>query len=126
MKAEKQRKSVEFIEEDENFVRQLSKDIGCYYRKTNKITFNLSTSETRIPGKVSIFAWVHKGEKDCFWVVTKKSWLDEARNISRNTHFPPNIQDGDCISLDARDNYNDTVRVLKLLNKEHSIKGCTA
>ena len=120
MKVEKQRKSVEFIEQDENFIKQISKDVGCHYYKTNKLTFNLSTFDTTKPGKISVFAWVHKEEEGNFWVTTRKSWLDEARNISRKTHFPKNTQDGDCISFGIKDNYRDTVKVLQLLNSKYS------
>jgi hypothetical protein len=122
MKTEKQRKTVEFTDRDEDFIKQISKDIGCSYCKANKLTFNLSTFDTVIPGNTSIFAWVHKEETDYFWITTRKNWLDEARNKSRKTHFPMDIRGGDCVYLDTRDNYNDTVRVLKLLNKIHSTK----
>jgi hypothetical protein len=116
---EKQRKSMEFIEQDENFIKKFCSDIGCYYTKSNKITFNLSTTDSPVPGKMGVFAWVHKEEKDYFWVATRKMWLDEARVTSCNTHFPPNMQDGDCISFDTKDNYQDTVRVMKLINIKH-------
>ena len=119
MKAEKQRRTVEFIEQDEDFIKQISKDIGCYYSKANKLTFNLCTFKTTIPSKMRVFAWVHKEEKDDFWVATRKLWLDEVRNISSKTHFPPNTQDGDSVSFGTRDRYQDTVRVLKLINAKN-------
>jgi hypothetical protein len=122
MKIEEQKKTVEFADLDENFIRQISKDIGCSYNKANKLTFNLSTFDTVIPGNTNIFAWVHKDETNEFWITTRKNWLDEARNKSRKTHFPLDIRGGDCVYFDTGDNYNDTVKVLKLLNKLHSTK----
>ena len=126
MKVEKTRKSLEFIEQDEEFIKQIAKDVGCHYCKTNKLTFYLSTLNTATPSKASIFAWVHKGDKESFWVATRKSWLDKARNASNSTHFPLDIQDSDTISFDTAENYDDTIRVLKLLNDKHPIKNITA
>ena len=126
MKPEKTRKSIEFIEQDEQFIKQISKEVGCHYCKINKLTFNLSTFDTALPGNRSVFAWVHKEEKDYFWVATRKSWLDEARNVSATTHFPLNTQDGDTISFDITEKYDDTIRVLKLLNDKHALKAAIA
>ena len=126
MKIEEQRKTAEFTGLDENFIKQISKDIGCSYFKANKFTFSLSTPDAVILGKTSIFAWVHKAETNEFWITTRKNWLDEARDKSRKTHFPSDIRGGDCVYFDTGDNYDDTVRVLKLLNKTHSTRASTA
>jgi hypothetical protein len=126
MKTERQRKSVEFTDQDEDFIKRISKDIGCSYCKSNKLTFSLSTFDTLIPNNTSIFAWVHKEETNDFWITTRKNWLDEARNESQTTHFPSDIRGGDCIYFDTKDSYDDTIRVLKLLNKRHSTKASVA
>jgi hypothetical protein len=115
MKIEQQNKRVLFLEKDEEFVKKMAEDIGCTYVKSNSLTYNLCSFET-IPSNARIFAWVHKAEEDDFWVATRKLWLDEAKQKSNGVHFPPQFEDGDCVSLKTKYDYPETIKILKLIN----------
>ena len=117
-------RKIEFIERDEDFIRQLAKDIGCHYCKANERTYNLNQNNSNIHGEMDIFAWVHKEDKDYFWVTTRRIWVEEAkaRAMSRGKKegihcFPHDENQGDSICLNTRDDYPKTVRALKLMKK---------
>lgn len=118
-------KKMAFAEQDEDFVKQLARDIGCHYCKANEHTYSLNKSSSNIHGEMGAFAWVHKEEKDYFWVATRKVWIEQARakaNAGRRALkmgcFPRDTQHAeDSVSLDTRDNYQNTVSSLRLINK---------
>jgi len=117
-------RKIEFGIEDETFVKQLAKDIGCHYCKANPRTYSLNKFSSEVQGEMGVFAWVHKEEKDYFWVATRKIWIEAARakanagrKISQTSFVPRNNQHADdSVSLDARDNYENTVSSLKLVH----------
>ena len=78
MIARQSRRTVAFSEQDEDFIKKLAGDIGCYYSKANERTYNLNKYKSNIQGEMGIFAWVHKEEKDYYWVRTRKIWVEEA------------------------------------------------
>jgi hypothetical protein len=118
-------KKIEFGEQDENFVKKLAQDIGCYYCKANQRTYSLNKYKSKIQGKMGVFAWVHKEDDDYFWVATRKIWVEEARakaltgrKKSARSCFSRDTQlADDSVSFDTRDNYEDTVSSLKLISK---------
>jgi hypothetical protein len=120
----KPRKTMEFNEQDEDFVKQLAKDIGCHYSKANVRTYNLNKFEADAQGDLGIFAWVHKEESDYFWVATRKIWVEKAKArllANKKTAglnlFPRDIQHAeDSVHFDMRGDYLKTVRVLNLIN----------
>jgi hypothetical protein len=113
-----------FIEQDESFVKQLAKDIGCHYSKANDHTYSLNKFNSEVHGEMGVFAWVHKEEKDYFWVATRKIWIEAARikaDAGKKTLkigcLPRDTQHGeDSVSLDTRDSYQNTVSSLRLIN----------
>ena len=123
----KPRKTIEFGEEDEEFVKKLAKDVGCHYSKANIRTYNLNKFASDVQGEMGVFAWVHKEDHDYFWVATRKVWVEEAkaqsmakRNKPGINCFPRDTQHADdSVCFDARDDYLKTVRVLHLINKSH-------
>ncbi|MFC1872139.1 hypothetical protein ACFLYV_00245 [Chloroflexota bacterium] len=124
MTIKKPSKMTNFVECDEEFVRRLAKDIGCNYFKANERTFNLNQNNSDIPEANNIFAWVHKESHDYFWVATRKIWVEKAkaaqlllRKKVGSSSFPHYDKQGDGVCLNARDDYNKTVRALKLINK---------
>ena len=126
MITKKPSKTKEFVEQDEGFIKQLAKDIGCHYYKANERTYNLNRHKSDIRGEMGIFAWVHKEDQDYFWVATRKVWVEEARTklpLHRNKAgadcFPQDDKQGDSVYFDVRDGYQKTVRALKLINKLH-------
>ena len=72
-------KKIGFVDEDEGFIIKLAKAIGCYYSKANERTYNLNRFASDVPSKMGIFAWVHKEGDKCFWISTRKIWVEEAR-----------------------------------------------
>ena len=118
-------KKMEFLEQDESFVQQLAKDIGCHYSKANDHTYSLNKNNSDVHGEMGAFAWVHKEEKDYFWVATRKIWIEQARakaNAGKKTLkigcLPRDLQHGeDSVSFDTRDSYQKTVSSLRLVNK---------
>ena len=119
------RKTVEFAEQDEGFVKQLADDIGCYYAKANTRTYNLNKFNSDIRSEMGVFAWVHKEANDCFWISTRKIWVEETkakvlagRKKSGINNFPRDIQHAeDSVCFDTKDDYQKTVRALSLINK---------
>jgi hypothetical protein len=127
MIARKPRRTMEFVEQDEDFIKKLAGDIGCHYSKANERTFNLKKYKSDIQGKMGVFAWVHKEDRDYFWVATRKVWVEQAKakamtgkNISGISCFPRDIgRAEDSVCFDTKDDYQKTVRALSLINKSH-------
>ena len=117
-------KTIEFREKDEEFVKQLAKDIGCHYSKANGRTYNLNKFDSNVNGEMGVFAWVHKAEDDLFWVATRKIWVEKAKakllsdKDAPGIHcFPRDIQLAeDSVCLNTKDDYSKTIRVLSLIN----------
>jgi hypothetical protein len=120
-------KTIEFADQDESFIKKLAKDIGCYYFKANERTYNLNKFASDIHSKMGVFAWVHKEGSDCFWISTRKIWVEEAkakalagRKTSRTNCFPRDTQHAeDSVYFNIKDDYEKTVRALGLINKSH-------
>jgi hypothetical protein len=120
-------RTMEFLEKDEDFIKNFARDIGCYYSKANERTFSLCKSDSSIPNEMGVFAWVHKEEKDCFWVATRKIWVEEARAkalAGRKKHrancFPRDTQHAeDSVCFNINIDYDKTVEALKLIKKLH-------
>ena len=125
MLAKNQTKRIEFGEQDEDFIKKLAKDIGCYYCRANERTYNLNKFASDIHSEMGVFAWVHKEGSDYFWVATRKIWVEEAkakalvgRKASGINCFPRDNQHAeDSVCFDTRDGYQKTVSVLRLINK---------
>ena len=121
----KPRKTMEFVEQDEGFVKQLARDIGCYYSKANERTYNLNKFDSDVRVEMGIFAWVHKETNDCFWISTRKIWVEEARakalagRKKSGIHcFPRDTQHAeDSVCFNMKDDYQNTIRALSLINK---------
>jgi hypothetical protein len=60
-------------------LKQLAKDTSCYYCKANERTYNLNKFDSDIHSEMGVFAWVHKEDDDCFWISTRKIWVEEAK-----------------------------------------------
>jgi hypothetical protein len=120
-------RTMEFLEKDEDFIKNLARDIGCHYSKANERTFSLCKSGSSIPNEMGVFAWVHKEEKNCFWVATRKIWVEEARAkalTGRKKHgvncFPRDTQHAeDSVCFNMNIDYDKTVEALKLIKKLH-------
>lgn len=120
-------KKIEFVEQDEGFIKKLAKDIGCYYFKANERTYNLNKFASDIHSKMGVFAWVHKEGSDCFWISTRKIWVEKARakamtgkKASGTNCFTRDTQQAeDSVSFDTQDGYEKTVSVLRLIKKAH-------
>ena len=118
-------KTIEFSEQDKGFIKQLAKDIGCHYFKANERTYNLNKFNSDIRSEMGVFAWVHKEENDCFWISTRKIWVEEAKakvlagiKASGINCFPRDTQHAeDSVSFDTQDGYQKTVSALRLVNK---------
>jgi hypothetical protein len=118
-------KKMEFGDQDESFIKQLAKDIGCHYSKANPRTYSLNKTDSDVHGEMNVFAWVHKEESNYFWVATRKIWIEAARdkaNAGRKSSKPSclprnNQHQDDSVCLDARDNYDKTVSSLKMVHK---------
>ena len=125
MAVKNQTRTIEFGEQDEGFIKQLAKDIGCHYSRANERTYNLNKFDSGVHHEMGVFAWVHKEEDDCFWISTRKIWVEEAkakvlsgRKASGLNCFPRDTQHaGDSVSFNTKDGYDKTVSVLKLINK---------
>ena len=126
MLVKKPRRTMEFGEQDEDFIKKLAGDIGCHYSKANERTYNLNKFKSDIQGEMGVFAWVHKEEEDYFWVATRKVWVEQARakalagRKARISCFPRDIQHAeDSVCFNMKDDYQKTVRALSLINKSH-------
>ena len=129
MLAKKTTKTIDFVEQDEGFIKKLAKDIGCYYCKANERTYNLNKFDSDIHSEMGVFAWVHKEDNDCFWISTRKIWVEEAKAkvlASRKTSgincFPRDTQHaGDSVNFDTQDGYEKSVSVLRLIKKARQL-----
>ncbi len=117
-------KKMEFGEQDESFIKQLAKDVGCHYYKANERTYSLNKFNSDIHSEMGVFAWVHKEDRDYFWVATRKVWVEEAMAralVGRKSPagcFPRDNQHAeDSVCFNMRDDYQKTVRALSLINK---------
>ena len=118
-------KTIEFGEQDEGFIKQLAKDIGCHYCKANERTYNLNKFKSDINSKMGVFAWVHKEGSECFWISTRKMWVEEARanamasrkRSGANCFTRDTQQADDSVSFNTQDDYEKTVSALKLIKK---------
>lgn len=124
MVATKPTRTMEFTDQDKDFIRQISEDIGCYYRKASERTYSMNKYDSDIHGEMGVFAWVHKESEDYFWVTTRRVWVAEAKastigvdRVSGTNCFPRDAQNGDSVILDTRDGYQKTVGVLKLISR---------
>jgi hypothetical protein len=123
----KLRRTMEFLEQDEDFIKKLARDVGCHYWKANERTYNLFKSDSSVPREMSVFAWIHKEEKEYFWVTTRKIWVEEAKARAlagrkrRGTNcFPRDNQHAeDSVCFDTKVDYDKTVEALRLINKSH-------
>ena len=127
MIAKQPRRTIEFGEQDKDFIKKLAVDIGCHYSKANERTYNLNKFKSDIQGEMGVFAWVHKEDSDYFWVATRKIWVEQAKakalagkKMSGINCFPRDTQHTeDSICFDMKDDYQKTVRALSLINKTH-------
>jgi hypothetical protein len=118
-------KRLEFIDQDEGFIKKLADDIGCHYFKTNERTYNLNKFATDIHSEMGVFAWVHKEGSDCYWISTRKNWVEEARakaiasgQVSGISCFTRDTRQAeDSVSFDTQDGYEKTVSALRLINE---------
>jgi hypothetical protein len=118
-------KKIAFGEQDESFVKQLARDIGCHYSKANPRTYSLNRFKSEVQSESGVFAWVHKEETNYFWVATRKIWIEQARAIANSgrkqsgiSFFPRDTQlADDSVVFDTRANYEKTVNSLKLVHK---------
>jgi len=118
-------RTIIFGEQDEGFIKQLARDIGCHYSRANERTYNLSKFNSDVHGEMGVFAWVHKEDSDCFWVSTRKIWVEEAkakilagRRASGMNCFPRNSQHAeDSVCFDTRDGYRKTVGALRMVSE---------
>jgi hypothetical protein len=125
MITKKPRRTIEFSEHDEDFVKKLAGDIGCHYSKANERTYSLHKAESDTASGMGVFAWVHKEESDYFWVATRKIWVEEARaraSASRKktgpSCFPRDTQHAeDSVCFNTKDDYLNTVKALSLINQ---------
>jgi len=121
----KPRRTMEFGEQDEDFIKKLAKDVGCHYSKLNERTYNLNKHASGVQSEIGVFAWVHKEENDYFWVATRKIWVEQARakalsgrKTSRANYFSRDTQHAeDSVCFNMRDDYQKTVRALTMINK---------
>jgi len=124
MIAKKPTRTIEFAEQDEDFIKKLARDIGCHYCKANERTYNLNKFHSDIHSEMGVFAWVHKENTDYFWVATRKIWVEEAKTRAlagrkaSKTCFPRDAQHAeDSVCFDTKDDYEKTVRILRLISK---------
>ena len=123
-------KTIEFGEQDEGFIKQLAKDIGCHYSRANERTYNLNKFKSDVQSEMGVFAWVHKEDNDCFWISTRKIWVEEAKakvladnNTIEINCFPKDTPPSeDSVYFDTQDGYNKTVSALRLINNTDNPK----
>ncbi|OGO45750.1 MAG: hypothetical protein A2Z05_02585 [Chloroflexi bacterium RBG_16_60_22] len=118
-------KTIVFGEQDEGFIKQLAKDIGCHYSQANERTYNLNKFNSDVQSEMGVFAWVHKEGNDCFWISTRKIWVEKARAKALAGRKAPGINcfprdtqlAEDSVSFDTQDGYRKTVSALRLICK---------
>ena len=119
------RRTMEFVEQDEDFIKKLAGDIGCHYSKANQHTYNLNKFKSDVHGEMGVFAWVHKEDSNYFWVATRKIWVEQARakamsgrKKSRINYFSRDTQHAeDSVCFNMKDDYQKTIRALSMINK---------
>jgi hypothetical protein len=119
------RRTMEFVEQDEDFIKKLARDIGCHYSKLNQRTYNLNKFKSGVQGEMGVFAWVHKEDNDCFWVATRKIWVQQARTktmsgrkTSKINYFSRDTQHAeDSVCFIVKDDYQKTIRALSMIKK---------
>ncbi len=119
------RRTMEFVEQDEDFIKKLAGDIGCHYSKANQRTYNLNKFKSDVNGEMGVFAWVHKEDSNYFWVATRKIWVEQVRDKaisgrkkSRTNYFSRDTQHAeDSVCFNMKDDYQKTVRALSMINK---------
>ena len=119
------KRKIGFGEQDEDFIKKLAGDIGCHYSKANERTYNLNKYKSDVQCEKGVFAWVHKEDISCFWVATRKIWVEQARakvmsgkKATGINCFPKDIQHAeDSVAFNTGDEYQKTVSVLKLISK---------
>ena len=126
MVVKKPRRTMDFGEQDEDFIKKFAGDIGCHYSKANERTYNLNKFKSVIQSEMGVFAWVHKEDGDNFWVATRKVWVEQAKAKALASRkyglscFPRDNQHAeDSVCFDTKDDYQNTVRVLTLIKKAH-------
>ena len=125
MPAKTRPRTIEFSEQDEGFIEQLARDIGCHYCKGNDRTYNLNKFDSAVHSEMGVFAWVHKEEADRFWISTRKIWVEEARakaladrKTSGISCFPKNTEHAeDSVTFNTQNGYRKTVSALRLINE---------
>lgn len=125
MTVKQNRLMLSFDEQDEDFIRKFAGDIGCRYSKANERTYNLNKFSSNIQAEMGVFAWVHKENKDCFWVSTRKNWVEKAKAMvlagkkqSDINCFPrTTLHAEDSVYLDTTAEYQKTVTVLNLIQE---------
>jgi hypothetical protein len=121
----KPRKTMDFGEQDVEFVKQLAKDVGCHYFKANDRTYNLNKHDPETTAEKGVFAWVHKEDRDYYWIATRKIWVEQARAkalaVKKGSAihcFPRDNQHAeDSVCFSIKDDYHKTVKVLSLINE---------
>ncbi len=121
------RRTMEFGEQDESFIKRLAGDIGCYYSKASGRTYNLNKFKSDVQEEKGVFAWVHKEDRDYFWVATRKIWVEKARTraltgkkASAIKCLPRDTQRAqDSVCFDMKNDYPGTVMALILINKAY-------
>ena len=119
------RRTIEFMKQDESFIKKLAGDIGCYYCQANERTYNLNKFDSEIRSEMGVFAWVHKEEDNSYWITTRKIWVNEAkakvlagRKKTGIGNFPRDTQHAeDSVRFSMKDDYLKTVNVLSLIKK---------
>jgi hypothetical protein len=127
MIAKQPRRTMEFGDQDEDYIRKLAGDIGCHYSRANERTYNLHKRKTGIQGEMGVFAWVHKEASGYYWISTRKVWVEQAKAKARTGKkmsdincFPRDNQHAeDSVCFDMKDDYLKTIRALSLINKVH-------
>ncbi len=123
MPVKTQTKTMEFVKKDEDFIKQLAKDVGCYYSRANERTYTLNKFDSEIQSEMGVFAWVHKEGDDSYWISTRKIWVEEARAkvlagrkaMGINCFSRDTQRAGDSINLDTKEGYQKTVSVLVMV-----------
>lgn len=115
-------KTMVFAEQDVDFINKLAGDIGCHFFKANERTYSLNKFASDVHGEMGVFAWVHKEGNDCFWISTRKIWVEAARarvtaGRNLNCFARDTRQAEDSVSFNTQDDYDKTVSALRMINQ---------
>jgi hypothetical protein len=129
MISKKPRRTMEFCNNDKDFIKHFAGDIGCHYSQANERTFNLNRFESDNQGEKGIFAWIHKEDK-YLWVATRKVWIEQAKaealanrkTFEFNCFSRDSEHAEDSVYFNINDDYEKTVKVLSLINKSNLTK----